>query len=294
MNYETAFRGTGVALVTPFKTDGNLDLEAHARLLDFTIDGGVDYLVVNGTTGESVTTSTVERKQLLLATLEQVNRRVPIVYGIGGNHTSAILETIRNFDFTGISAILSVSPYYNKPSQEAIYQHYIILADACPVPVILYNVPGRTGSNISAATTVRLAQHPNIIGIKEASGNLTQCMHIVRDKPAGFLVISGEDLLTVPMASFGMDGVISVLANAFPEEFCRMTKLALEGNFAEAGKLSLKFLNLDPLMYEESNPVGVKAALEIKGICSRFVRQPLLPASEELVKKIQISMEDLK
>jgi len=290
MKNTAKFRGTGVALVTPFKTDRSLDPEAHLRLLDFTIDGGVDYLVINGTTGESVTTTAAERKQLLQSALERVNNRVPIVYGIGGNHTSAILDTIRSFDFTGISAILSVSPYYNKPSQEAIYQHYVALADACPVPVILYNVPGRTGSNISAATTVRLAQHPNIIGIKEASGNLTQCMHIVRDKPEEFLVISGEDLLTVPMASFGMDGVISVLANAFPEEFSRMTRLALEGNFAEAGKLSLKFLDLDPLMYEESNPVGVKAALEMKGICSRFVRQPLLPASEALVEKIRKAM----
>src|SRR5690606_11886307 len=218
---------------------------------------------------------------------KHVDGRVPLVYGIGGDNTQTGLETIKATDLTGISAILSVSPYYNKPSQAGIYQHYIAIADACPVPVILYNVPGRTGSNMAAETTLKLAHHDNIIGIKEASGNLEQCMQLVKNKPKGFMVISGEDILTVPMVSFGMDGVISVLANAFPEKFSNMVKLALENNFAEASKLMFDFLELNPLMYEESNPVGVKAVLEIYGICSPAVRLPLVEATAGLKIKIQ-------
>lgn len=281
------FKGTGVALVTPFKKDLSVDFDGLKKLVDFNINGGVNYLVINGTTAESVTTTTEEKKQILDTIRKHVDGRVPLVYGIGGNNTQGVLDIIKATDFHGISAILSVSPYYNKPSQAGIYQHYLAIAEACPVPVILYNVPGRTGSNVTAETTIKLAHHDNIIGIKEASGNLEQCMHIVKHKPEGFLVISGEDMLTVPMVSFGMDGVISVLANAFPEKFSKMVKLALENNFSEASKLMFDFLELNPLMYEESNPVGVKAVLEQYGICACSVRLPLVEASAGLKTKIQ-------
>ena len=280
-------KGTGVALVTPFNKDLSVDYDGLKKLLDFNINGGVNYLVINGTTAESVTTTKVEKKEILNVIKKHVDGRVPLVYGIGGNNTQDVLDTIKETDFHGISAILSVSPYYNKPSQAGIYQHYLAVAEACPVPVILYNVPGRTGSNVTAETTLKLAHHDNVIGIKEASGNLEQCMQLVKHKPEGFLVISGEDILTVPMISFGMDGVISVLANAFPEKFSNMVKLALEKNFEEASKLMFDFLELNPLMYEESNPVGVKAVLEIYGICSPAVRLPLLEATTGLKSKIQ-------
>jgi 4-hydroxy-tetrahydrodipicolinate synthase len=279
--------GTGVALVTPFKKDGSVDFEGLKKLVDFNITGGVNYLVINGTTGESVTTTTEEKKEILTTIRKQANGRVPLVYGVGGNNTQSVLDTLKATDFHEICAILSVSPYYNKPTQAGIYQHYLAIAEASPVPVILYNVPGRTGSNITAETTLKLAHHDNIIGIKEASGNLEQCMHIVRHKPAGFMMISGDDMLTVPMISFGAVGVISVLANAFPEKFCNMVKLALAKDFEQASKLMFDFLDLNPLMYEESNPVGVKAALELYGICDSHVRLPLLPATAGLKNKIQ-------
>ncbi|MCH8317833.1 MAG: 4-hydroxy-tetrahydrodipicolinate synthase [Bacteroidetes bacterium] len=290
------FKGTGVALVTPFKKDLSVDFDAFAKLLDFTIDGGVDYLVVSGTTGESATTTPDEKNKILSSAIKHVKGRKPVVYGIGGNNTRAVIETIKNSDFNGVDAILSVSPYYNKPTQEGIYRHYSEIAENCPVPVILYNVPGRTSSNITAETTIRLARHHNIIGIKEASGDLGQCMQIVkntclrqgfgRQAADDFLVISGDDLLTVPMLSFGMDGVISVLANAFPKKFSKMVSLGLQGQFNFASKLLFDLLEINPLMYEESNPVGIKAALEVLGICNRTVRAPLIDASEGLVKKI--------
>ena len=318
------FRGTGVALVTPFKKDLSIDFDAFAKLLDFTIDGGVDYLVVSGTTGESATTTPDEKNKILSFAVKHVKGRntipplggvrggLPVVYGIGGNNTQAVIETIKNSDFMGVDAILSVSPYYNKPTQEGIYRHYSEIAENCPVPVILYNVPGRTSSNITAETTIRLARHHNIIGVKEASGDLGQCMRIVKNtnisrqaairflakrtlptlrlgekKEDDFLVISGDDLLTVPMLSFGMDGVISVLANAFPEKFSSLVSMGLKGQFNSASKLLFDLLEINPLMYEESNPVGIKAALEVLGICNRTVRAPLIDASEGLVKRIR-------
>ncbi|MCC9167491.1 4-hydroxy-tetrahydrodipicolinate synthase [Pontibacter harenae] len=280
-------RGTGVALVTPFTTDLKVDYEALPKLLDFVLDGGVNYLVINGTTAESVTTSTEEKAEILQFVKKHVGKRVPLVYGLGGNHTHQVLETIKQTDLEGVDAILSVSPYYNKPSQQGIYQHYVQVADASPVPVILYNVPGRTGSNVTADTTLKLASHQNIIGTKEASGNLEQCMQIAKNKPADFLLISGDDMLTLPMISFGADGIISVLANAFPEKFNQMVQLALDHNFTEAAQLLYDFVDLNPLMYEESNPVGVKAALEHFGVCSAAVRLPLLEASAGLKERIQ-------
>ena len=281
------FRGTGVALVTPFTSNMAVDYEGLRKLLDFTIEGGVDYLVINGTTAESVTTTAAEKAEILAFIKKHVNGRLPLVYGLGGNNTQDILDTIGSTDLTGIAAVLSVSPYYNKPSQQGIYQHYVHIANACPVPVLLYNVPGRTGSNVAAETTLRLAAHENIIGIKEASGNLEQCLHIAKHKPADFLLISGDDLLTLPMISFGAVGVISVLANAFPEKFSRMVRLGLEYKFDEAAKLLYDFVDINPLMYEEGNPVGVKVLLERFGVCSPAVRLPLVEASAGLRDRIE-------
>jgi 4-hydroxy-tetrahydrodipicolinate synthase len=281
------FRGTGVALVTPFTSNMAVDYEGLRKLLDFTIEGGVDYLVINGTTAESVTTTAAEKAEILAFIKKHVNGRLPLVYGLGGNNTQDILDTIGSTDLTGIAAVLSVSPYYNKPSQQGIYQHYVHIANACPVPVLLYNVPGRTGSNVAAETTLRLAAHNNIIGIKEASGNLEQCLHIAKHKPADFLLISGDDLLTLPMISFGAVGVISVLANAFPEKFSRMVRLGLEYKFDEAAKLLYDFVDINPLMYEEGNPVGVKVLLERFGVCSPAVRLPLVAASAGLRDRIE-------
>ncbi|OUJ74509.1 4-hydroxy-tetrahydrodipicolinate synthase [Hymenobacter crusticola] len=283
------FRGTGIALVTPFTPtpDHAVDYVALRRLLDFTIDGGIEYLVINGTTAESPTVTAEEKTEILRVVKEHVAGRVPLVYGIGGNDTLGVEAQLRTTDLAGIAAILSVSPAYNKPSQQGIIQHFLRLADASPVPVMLYNVPGRTSSNMTADTTLRLAQHDNIIGIKEASGNLEQCMVIAARKPDNFLLISGDDLLTAPMISFGAVGVISVLGNAFPERMGQMTRHALAGNFAEASKLLYEFLPLNPLMYEESNPVGVKAVLEALGLCSAAARLPLLEASGGLKERIQ-------
>jgi 4-hydroxy-tetrahydrodipicolinate synthase len=288
-----ALRGTGVALVTPFKADLSVDIEAFGRLIDFTLDNGVDYLVVNGTTGESVTTTPEERAQLLAFAKERIAGRKPLVYGLGSNDTQYMLDQIKKLDVTGIDAILSVCPYYNKPSQEGVFLHYTSIAEACPVPVILYNVPGRTGINMTAATTLRLAQHPNIIGTKDASANMEQYMAILDGRPNGFLVISGDDMHTVPLISVGGDGIISVLANAFPERFSRMTRLALEGNFKEAAPLQRSFGKINPLMYEEANPVGLKVALEMVGICGAYVRLPLAPASASLVQRVKESAAPL-
>lgn len=280
------FQGTGVALITPFNPDGSVSYEQLAQVLDFTGEH-VDYWVVLGTTGESVTLTSTEKKQILKFAKENNKYKRPIVFGIGGNNTHEVLETISDTDFEGVSAILSVSPYYNKPSQEGIYQHYIAIAEASPVPVILYNVPGRTMSNMTAATTLRLAQHPNIIGIKEASGNLEQCMNIARNKPADFFLTSGDDMLAVPMMTFGACGVISVLANAYPRHFCQMINAGLAGDYAKAGQMLLDYLEVNPLMYEESNPVGVKAAAAMQGVGSDRVRMPLLPATESLKARIK-------
>ncbi|MGV3640838.1 MAG: 4-hydroxy-tetrahydrodipicolinate synthase [Adhaeribacter sp.] len=280
-------KGTGVALITPFTPDDQIDYDGLAKLVQFNISGGVDYLVVNGTTAESATTSEAEKAQVLDFIRKQVKGALPLVYGLGGNNTGQLLECLRQTDFTGVTAILSVSPAYNKPSQQGIFQHFTALADASPVPVILYNVPGRTASNMTAETTLRLARHHNIIGIKEASGNLEQAMHIAKHKPEGFMLISGDDLLTLPMLTFGAEGVISVLANAFPEKFSTLVRLGRNHDFPGATKLLFELLELNPLMYEESNPVGIKAVLELFGICHAAVRLPLVEASASLKDKIQ-------
>ncbi len=278
--------GVGVALVTPFTPELTIDFPALKQLVENTIEGGVDYLVVNGTTAEASTLSPEEKKKVLNFVVEVNAERLPIVYGIGANNTQHVLDLIEETDFTHISAILTVSPYYNKPSQEGIYAHYCKVADASPVPVMLYNVPGRTGSNICSATTLRLAQHPNIFAIKEASGDLQQCMEIVREKPEDFMLISGDDLLTVPMISIGTEGVISVLANAYPKKFSSMIHDALEGNFAAASEHLKDFLPVNDYLYVESNPVGIKEVLRQMGVCGGDVRLPLLAASEELQQNI--------
>ncbi|MET4104961.1 4-hydroxy-tetrahydrodipicolinate synthase [Hymenobacter sp. UYP22] len=282
-------RGTGVALVTPFTPtpDRAVDYAALRRLIDFTIDGGVEYLVINGTTAESPTLTTEEKAEILRVAKEHVAGRVPLVYGIGGNDTAAVERTIRSTDLSGIAALLSASPHYNKPSQRGIIAHYQRLADASPVPVLLYNVPGRTSSNLTAATTLELAKHPNIIGIKEASGNLEQCIAIAAAKPADFLLISGDDMMTTSLISFGGVGIISVLANALPRRFSDMTRAALAGDFQEASRLLFGFTDLNPLMYEESNPVGVKAALAAQSLCADAVRLPLVEGSEGLKERVR-------
>ncbi|WP_426059346.1 4-hydroxy-tetrahydrodipicolinate synthase [Hymenobacter sp. B1770] len=281
-----AFHGTGVALVTPFTPDFAVDYPGWRRLLNFCIEGGVEYLVVNGTTGESPTTTADEKAELLRVAKEQVDGRVPLVYGIGSNDTAAAENLFRTTDLTGIAAVLSASPAYSKPTQAGLVAHYQRLADASPVPVILYNVPGRTASNITAETTLRLAQHPNIIGIKEASGNMEQCMVIAAGKPADFLLLSGDDMLTPALIACGAQGIISVLANAFPQQFSTMTRAALAGDFPAARRELFYLLPLNPLMYEEANPVGVKAALEALGVCGSAVRLPLLEATPGLKARI--------
>jgi len=279
--------GTGVALVTPFTPDFQVDYAGWRRLLDFTIAGGVEYLVVNGTTGESPTTTTAEKAELLRIAKEHVAGRVPLVYGIGSNDTAAAEALLHSTDLEGITAILSASPAYNKPSQAGIIAHYQRLADAAPRPLLLYNVPGRTGSNMSADTTLALAAHPNIIGIKEASGNVEQCLAILARKPADFLFLSGDDMLTVPLIACGAVGIITVLGNAFPQKFSDMTRAALGGDFVRAQQLLFDFVALNPLMYEEGNPVGVKAALALQGVCDATVRLPLVPASVGLTARIK-------
>ncbi|MEX2235336.1 MAG: 4-hydroxy-tetrahydrodipicolinate synthase [Cyclobacteriaceae bacterium] len=277
--------GTGVALVTPFTEKGEIDFKSLKKLLNHTAKG-VDYYVVMGTTGEAATISTEEKKSILQFVKDNNSKNLPLVYGIGGNHTQQVLDSIAGTDLRGITALLSVSPYYNKPSQEGIFQHFKTIADACPVPLILYNVPGRTASNITAETTLRLAAHSNIIGIKEASGNLEQCMRIARDKPKDFLLISGDDMLAVALYALGAKGVISVLANAYPIIFRKMKEFSFAENYARASQEAFKLLDINPLMYEESNPVGLKALLEDMGHCTGEVRLPLVRASESLHKKI--------
>lgn len=288
-------RGTGVALVTPFNKDYSIDYQGLKNLLTHTYSEGkgVDYWVVQGTTAESPTLSNTEKREVLDFIKENNVNQVPIVYGIGGNNTQSVIENIKKNNFDKVSALLSVTPYYNKPSQKGLYEHYKMIADASPVPVILYNVPGRTGVNLKAETTLKLAEHQNIIAIKEASGDLVQCMEIAKYKPANFMLISGDDLLTNSMISFGADGVISVLANAFPFQFSMMTRLALENRWKESNEYLFRFLKINPLMYEESNPVGVKEALSQLHVCKNIVRLPLVSSSQSLAERIKVAMEEI-
>lgn len=277
--------GTGVALVTPFDENGQIDFNGLKNLLRHTAKG-VDYYVVMGTTGESITLNKDEKNKVLAFVKASNSKSLPIVYGIGGSNTQDVVNTIKQTDFIGVDALLSVSPYYNKPSQEGIYQHFKTIANKCPVPMILYNVPGRTASNMTASTTLRLAKHKNIIGIKEASGNLEQCMKISAEKPEGFMLISGDDMLTVPLYSIGSVGVISVLANAFPIVFKKMKEYSFAGNYMKAQSELFKLLDINGPMYEEGNPVGIKYVLKTLDICEEQVRLPLVSASKKLQLKI--------
>ena len=283
-------KGTGVALVTPFNEDKSVDYSSLSKLIDHVISNGtgVEYVVSLGTTGESATLNDDEKNKILDFTIEKVNGRVPIIAGFGGNDTHHVIQAISKRNMKGIDAILSVSPYYNKPTQAGIYEHYKAIANSTDLPIILYNVPPRTASNISADTTLKLAyDFKNIAAIKEASGDLIQCMKIVRDKPSDFWVISGEDLLTLPMIAFGMDGVISVIANVYPKDYAEMVRLALKGNFTEATELQFKLMDIVELLFVEGNPGGAKCALEILGVCKNILRLPLAPVGEGTYVKLK-------
>lgn len=282
-----SFTGTGVAVVTPFRNDSSIDFKSLEKILEHIISGGVDYIVALGTTGEPVTLSKDEKKAVLNFIIDTVDKRVPVVAGIGGNNTQEVLNTISDNEFDNIDAILSVSPYYNKPSQQGIYLHFKAIAAASPVPVIIYNVPGRTGSNIAPETAIKLAnEFSNIIAIKEASGNLLQIMQIIKNKPENFKVISGDDALTLPIIAMGGEGVISVVANAFPKQFSKMVKHALKGEYDQARELHYKLIDIINALFEEGSPSGVKAVLEIMKIAKNNVRLPLAPVSEKLYTKL--------
>lgn len=280
-------RGTGVAVVTPFKKDFSIDYNALENIINYLIDGGVNYIVTLGTTGETPTLSAEEQKEIIRFTDEKVNDRVPVVVGIGGNNTQNVIEHLQSYPLEKAVAVLSASPYYSKPSQEGLYQHYKAIAEASPKPVILYNVPGRTGRNLEPETTVRLAQLPNIAGIKEAGNNMAQGIKLLRDKPEDFLVVSGDDDLAMPQVAIGMDGVISVAANAFPEEFSTMIMLAAEGNISEARKINNKLYEAYELLFVENNPAGVKAFMHEKGLLENVLRLPLVPLSDAIHQKIK-------
>ncbi|MGB5188817.1 4-hydroxy-tetrahydrodipicolinate synthase [Robiginitalea sp.] len=284
--------GTGVALITPFTSDLSVDYKALERLVVDVVEGGVDYLVVLGTTGESVTLNKDEKQRILRSVAHAAGGKVPLVAGIGGNATNAVLEDFKNTDLGGYSAILSVSPYYNKPTQEGIYQHFKALASQSPLPLILYNVPSRTGSNMVPDTVIRLAKAcPNIVGIKEASGDMKQIQDIILRAPEGFLVISGDDLTAVPAILSGGAGVISVLGQGIPGVFSRMIHLARSGKGAEAMKLHDRLTPLVALLFQEGNPAGIKGLLELRGMCSSHVRLPLIAPSKELSQQIESFMK---
>ncbi|QQT26353.1 4-hydroxy-tetrahydrodipicolinate synthase [Sphingobacterium spiritivorum] len=286
--------GAGVALVTPFNAEGSIDFEALAQLIELQINEGMNYLVSLGTTGEVATLSKEERKRIWDFTAKQVNGRVPLVAGIGGNHTAEIVTQVQEFDNSAYCAILSVSPYYNKPTQEGIYQHYKAIATASKLPVILYNVPGRTGSNMTAETTIRLAKDfDNIVAIKEASANFAQFSTIMRDKPEGFLLISGDDPATLPMMALGAVGIISVVGNAYPAKVATLSRLCAEGNYADAREIHNELLEITDLCFIEGNPAGVKYILQQKGIGRDHVRLPLVPVSVRTQQAIEQEMKTL-
>ena len=290
------FTGTGVALVTPFrKQQESVDFTKLEHLIENIIASDVNYIVALGTTSEAATMTESERSAVLEFIVETVGGRLPIMLGMGGNNTLSLTDTIATTNFEGISAILSVAPYYNKPNQRGLMQHYRSVAEASPVPVILYNVPGRTGVNISAETTLALAKEcPNIVGIKEASGNMQQVMEILRQRPDGFSVISGDDSLTYPMLAMGADGVISVMANALPKEMSQMVKLALKGDLKKALPLHFRMLPLMNAIFEEGNPTGVKALMEIEGTINNVLRLPLVKASKQLTNKLALLYNEFR
>lgn len=287
------FRGTGVAIVTPFQPDGNIDWQALQQLISYLNAGKVEYLVVMGTTGENVTLSKEEKQEVFSFVARHNVQGLPLVAGIGGNYTREVTDALRHTDLTGYQAILSVSPYYNKPNQQGLYHHYKAINDAAPLPVIMYNVPGRTGMNVTAETTLRIAGDcPNIIATKEASGNLEQIMQIIRNKPEHFEVISGDDSITLPMIACGAIGVISVVANAYPGPFSEMVRMALAGRFEDARALHYRFSDIIPSLFEEGSPSGIKAYLDEMGICKNHFRLPVYPVSDSLRIRIRKLMNE--
>ncbi|MBO5838817.1 MAG: 4-hydroxy-tetrahydrodipicolinate synthase [Bacteroidales bacterium] len=287
-------QGTGVALVTPFHKQGNIDFTSLGRLIDHTIEGGVDYLVSLGTTSEYPTLSSQEQLAVVEFTIEKVENRVPVVLGMGGNDTRSLVDKIRHTDLSSIAAILSVAPYYNKPNQKGLYAHYKAIAEASNTPIILYNVPGRCGVNMTAETTLQLANDfSNIIGIKEASGNMAQCMEILANKPQGFTVVSGEDALVLPMIALGAQGVISVAANAYPNIMSELVTHSLKSNMKKARAVHEKLLPFSNAIFDEGNPTGIKAALEIMGICQNNLRLPLVKSSKQLYSKLQTIINNI-
>ncbi|UOK42085.1 MULTISPECIES: 4-hydroxy-tetrahydrodipicolinate synthase [Flavobacterium] len=282
-----SFMGTGVALVTPFKKDFSVDVEALKRIVNYVIDGGVEYLVVLGTTAESATLSS-EEKELVISTIKEANNgRLPLVLGVGGNNTAKVVEELKTRDFSGFSALLSVSPYYNKPTQEGIYQHFKMVAEASPLPVILYNVPGRTASNMLPSTVMRLANDfKNVIGIKEAAGDIVQAMKLIQDKPKDFLVISGDDMITLPMVLAGGAGVISVIGEGFPKEFSEMVRLGLQRKVDEAYKLHYLLADSIDMIFEQGNPGGIKEIFKSLGLSENTLRLPLVNVNEDLANRL--------
>lgn len=290
-----ALLGTGVALVTPFKKDLSIDHKALANIVDFNINNGTDYLVISGTTGESVTISRQE-KQAIIKTISQTNKdRVPMVLGIGGNNTAQVVEEIKNTDLSKMTAILSVAPYYSKPTQEGLYQHFKAVAEASPIPVVLYNVPGRTSKNMEPETVLRLARDfKNIVAVKEAAGIMSQYLQLLKDKPEDFMIISGDDDLALPVTLAGGSGVISVIGQSFPKEFSKMIHLGIKGDAKEAYKLHFKLMDITKLIFSENNPAGIKAVFNAMNLCEDTVRLPLVPASDELKQKIKEFLNQYK
>jgi 4-hydroxy-tetrahydrodipicolinate synthase len=282
MSLREKFTGTGIAIVTPFQAEGKIDWENFARLIEYWIDGKVEYLVVLGTTGESATVHGTEKQEVFSFVAKQVGGRLPLVAGIGGNDTQEVIEGFRKFDLKGYDAILSVSPYYNKPNQEGIFQHYKALDAAAPLPIIMYNVPGRTGMNVTADTQLRIAHEcKQIFATKEASGNFDQINQILKYKPADFMVISGDDPITLPMIALGAEGVISVVANAYPYEFSEMVRLCLKGDYDKAKSLHFKYTDIIASMFAEGSPSGIKAYLAEMGLCKNAFRLPVVPVSDK-------------
>jgi 4-hydroxy-tetrahydrodipicolinate synthase len=289
------FRGTGVAIVTPFKNDSSIDFAALGRVVNHVITGGVNYIVVMGTTGESVTLTKDEKKAIISYVVEVTDSRVPLVIGIGGNSTQEVINCVRHSNLTGVDGILSVAPYYNKPNQRGLYQHFKAIATCSPVPVIMYNVPGRTCSNISSDTCIELAnEFENIVAVKEASGDIAQIMRIIKSKPDNFSVISGDDMLTIPIVASGGAGVISVLANAFPAATSELVTNALKSNYKSAREIQLRYLEMIELLFIDGNPAGVKAMLSIMGLCQNNLRLPLVPVNRTIYTRIQKAIEEVK
>jgi 4-hydroxy-tetrahydrodipicolinate synthase len=288
------FRGTGVAIVTPFKNDSSIDFAALGRVVNHIISGGVNYIVVIGTTGESVTLTKDEKKAVISYVAEVTDNRVPLVVGIGGNNTQEVINYIRQSNLTGVDGILSVAPYYNKPNQRGLFQHFKAIASSTTIPVILYNVPGRTCSNISSDTCLELAnQCENIVAIKEASGDMAQIMRIMKGKPDNFSVISGDDMMTIPIIAAGGSGVISVLANAFPAVTSELVNHALKNNFKSARELQLRYLEMTELLFMDGNPAGVKAMLSILNLSQNYLRLPLVPVNRTLYTRIQKAIDEV-